>query len=71
MRPKLHSIELAVPKTSNMTLNDSVSNYKDEGQANNNMECDPNSTGTSSFNEPNLMTQGGHESYRLRFETVN
>jgi len=59
MRPVPHSVELPVPKPpTNMTLGDSEWNDEDVGQANNNMDCDPTSTGANSSNEPHLLTQG-------------
>jgi hypothetical protein len=59
MRPVPHSAELPVPKPpTNMTLNDSESSYKDVGQADNHMGCDPAFAGACSSSEPQLLTQG-------------
>ena len=58
MRPVPHSAELPVPKLpTNMTLSDSESSDEDVGQ-DNNMDCDPTFAGSSSSNEPHLLTQG-------------
>jgi len=59
MRSVSHSVELPVPKPpTNMMLSDSESNDEDVAQANNNMDCDPTFAGSSSSDEPHLLTQG-------------
>jgi len=59
MRQVPHSEELPAPKpTTNMTLSDSESSDADVGQANDNIDCDPNFAGASSSNETHLLTQG-------------
>jgi len=51
MRPVPHSEELPVPKPpKNTTLSDSEWSDKDEGHANNSMDCDPAFAGASSSN---------------------
>ena len=41
-----------------LSLSNSESNDEDVGQANNNMGCDPTSSGACSYNEPHLLSQG-------------
>jgi len=41
-----------------LSLSDSESSDEDVGQANKNMGCDPTFSGTCSYNEPHLLTEG-------------
>jgi hypothetical protein len=47
------------PYHPHLSLSDSESSDEDVGQGNNNMDCDPTFAGVCSFNEPQLLTQGG------------